>query len=66
MHADFNRKGDEFTLTVPGRTDLIAEGRVRLEGFRGGLNGDWVLKRVEHRIDRSGFVTSVKGEAFTG
>lgn len=50
------------SVTLPGRTDLVAEGRLVLQGFRDGVNGEWSIKRAEHTLSGSGYVTSVEAE----
>ncbi len=49
-------------LTLPGNTELMAEGRLMLSGFREGADGEWLITEVQHRLDGSGFVSQVKGE----
>lgn len=49
-------------VTLPGRTDLVAEGRLILKGFRDGVNGEWSIKRAEHTLSGGGYVTSVEAE----
>lgn len=51
-----------ITVTLPGRTDLVAEGRLILKGFRDGVDGEWSIKRAEHTLSGSGYVTSVEAE----
>jgi hypothetical protein len=50
-------------LTLIGRTDVMAETWITLQGFRPGADGTWWLTRVEHRLDRSGFSTECTGES---
>lgn len=49
-------------VTLPGRTDLVAEGRLVLRGFRSGVDGEWSIKRAEHNLSGSGYTTSVEAE----
>jgi phage protein D len=58
-YLDGKRSLQEISLTMPGRTELIAEGRMALDGFRDGLNGLWRMKRVEHSFDSGGYISSV-------
>ena len=53
-------------LTLPGMAALRAEGKIRLGGFRDGVDGDWVINHVSHKLGRSGFVTSVRAESVEG
>lgn len=50
-------------LTLPGRTDLMVEGRVRLTGFRPGGAGEWLVTSVSHSLDDGGWSSSVECEA---
>jgi phage protein D len=50
------------SVTLPGRTDLVAEGRVVLSGFRDGVDGEWSITRAEHGMDGSGYVTTIEAE----
>lgn len=56
------RKQTTVSVTLPGRTDLVAEARMFLEGFRDGVDGEWSITRAEHTLDGSGFVTTVEAE----
>ena len=56
------RAGAALSLTMPGRADLMAEGRVQLAGVRPGVDGLWLIKRVTHRIDAGGWQSSVECE----
>ena len=50
-------------LSLPGNPLLRTEGRLKLSGFRNGIDGDWVIKQVTHKLDRHGFKTSVQTES---
>ncbi len=50
------------SITLPGRTDLVAEGRMILDGFRDGVNGEWGITKAEHSLDSNGFTTAVEAE----
>lgn len=56
------RAGSQLAVSLPGDPDLISEGRITLEGFRDGVNGEWLLTRVEHMLDASGYKCSLAGE----
>jgi Bacteriophage probable baseplate hub protein len=45
-----NRRNAKCSLTVPGNPALIAEASINLTGFRDGVNGLWIIKKVSHRI----------------
>lgn len=57
-----SREGQTLSLTLPGITSLMAEGRVSLSGFRTGADGEWLLTRVEHRVDSGGYTCSISSE----
>lgn len=42
-------------LTLLGRPELQAEGKFRITGIRDPVDGEWVINRVEHQLDSSGF-----------
>jgi phage protein D len=54
------RKGKTLTLTVPGNVQLASERKIDVQGFGAGIDGEWVIKSVEHAIDGSGFQSSVE------
>lgn len=60
--ARASRAGRSLQLQMPGNPDLIAEGVVDLSGFRSYLDGEWLVTRVEHSIDGSGYRCSVVAE----
>ncbi|UXU73719.1 phage late control D family protein [Paracoccus sp. SMMA_5] len=49
-------------LTLPGRADLQAEGRLRLSRFRPGVDGEWLVTAVQHSLDESGWIATVDAE----
>ncbi len=57
-----SRRKVTASVTLPGRTDLVAEGRMILRDFREGVDGEWSITRAEHTLDGSGFVTTVDAE----
>jgi Bacteriophage probable baseplate hub protein len=49
------RQRNRFSGTLPGRPDLMAEGGLVLTGFGADdVDGEWVIKRVEHELDAAG------------
>lgn len=59
------RKRHKTTISIqmPGRPDIMAEGKMTLAGFRDGVEADWVITRVQHSIDGSGgYVCQIEGE----
>lgn len=51
-----------LSLSMPGRTDLQAEAPLTLEGFRDGVAGDWVIRRVEHVMTADGYACTLDAE----
>ncbi len=51
-----------LSLTLVGNTELMAEGKLRLKGFRDGVDGEWLIQRAEHQLDSQGFITRVEAE----
>jgi uncharacterized protein len=56
------RRKVTVSITLPGRVDLVAEGRVILAGFRDGVDGEWSITRAEHAIGGGGYITTVEAE----
>ena len=51
------------SLTVTGSPTILAEARLTLTGFRPGVDGEWLISRVTHRIDASGgYVCDLEAE----
>lgn len=58
-----NRGKATVAVTLPGRPELAAEAPLTLAGFRDGVNGQWVITRVEHSLDAAGgYTCSVDAE----
>lgn len=56
------RRQATVSITMPGRIEVMAEGRLVLAGFREGVDGQWVINRVEQSLDGSGLSTSIEAE----
>jgi phage protein D len=56
------RAGTQLSIALPGNPDLVAEGRVVLAGFRPEVDGDWLVRRVTHILDRGGYRCDVEAE----
>ncbi len=54
------RKGKTLNLTVPGNVQLAAERRIDVRGLGAGIDGEWVIKSVEHTLDGSGFYSNAE------
>ena len=48
--------------SMPGQPGLRAETKVILSGFRAGVDGEWIVVRVGHRITDSGYTCSIECE----
>lgn len=51
-----------LSLTLIGNTAVQAEGELVLSGLRETINGSWLIKRVEHQLDTSGFSTRLDAD----
>lgn len=51
-----------LSLTLMGRPDLQVEGKIQLSGFREVLDQDWLVTRVEHQLNSSGFISRLETE----
>lgn len=56
------RQSRSLSINLPGRTDLMAEGRLNLVGFRPGVAGEWLITSVTHQMDAGGYRCSVTAE----
>lgn len=48
------RRKSTLQLTAPGRADIGAESSLTLSQFRDGVDGDWIITRVHHSLEKSG------------
>ncbi|UVJ45554.1 contractile injection system protein, VgrG/Pvc8 family [Pseudomonas sp. LS1212] len=58
--AAFNRSTAGVRLEMPGRTDLFAERMINAQGFKGGLDGEYLVDSVEQVFTQSGWTTTVE------
>ncbi|WP_028694327.1 phage late control D family protein [Pseudomonas cremoricolorata] len=58
--AAFNRSTAGVRLEMPGRTDLFAERRINAQGFKVGLDGEYLVDGVEQVFTQSGWTTTVE------
>lgn len=49
--------------SMPGNPSIMAEMILVASGFRSGVDGEWLIKRVEHRLGNNGYTTSVDCES---
>lgn len=45
------RRKNKLSLTMPGDSQLTAEAKLQLEGFRAGVPTEWVVSSVAHRFE---------------
>lgn len=70
--AAFNRSTAGVRLEMPGRTDLFAERMISAQGFKTGLDGEYLVDSVEQVFTQPGWTTTVecnggkKGKAKAG
>jgi phage protein D len=64
--ADLDRSKTALSLTLPGRTDMLAETPLELEEFGDDIDGRWIVTRATHRIDSGGYMTDIEGERSGG
>lgn len=55
-----------LSFSMVGDPDLTAERPLTVTGFRDGINGDWLIRRVEHHIDSGGYRCYVEAELPNG
>jgi hypothetical protein len=65
---DRRRRGTgRLALTMPGNPEVTAERLLNLAGFRDGVNGEWIVTRVTHSLDKSrGYACEVEAEKPNG
>lgn len=57
-----DRGQSTLSLTLPGRTDVIAEARLQLTDLHPGANGEWLINKATHTIDGTGYSLSVSAQ----
>ncbi len=58
--AAFNRSTAGVRLEMPGRIDLFAERMINAQGFKAGLDGEYLVDSVEQVFTQSGWSTTVE------
>ncbi|MGC5702342.1 late control protein [Pseudomonas sp. NFXW11] len=61
--ASFNRSTAGLHLEMPGRIDLFAERMINAQGFKQGLDGQYLVDSVEQLFNASGWTTRVECNA---
>jgi len=64
--AAFDRGLSKLTLACPGSAALMAEATLTVTGARAGVNGEWLITSVTHRLDNSGYQCDVEAETPKG
>jgi phage protein D len=59
----FNRSTADVRLEMPGRTDIFAERPIIAQGFKVGLDGEYLADSVEQVFTQSGWSTTVECNA---
>ena len=58
----FDRGLSRLTLAGPGDPALMAEATLILSGVRAGVDGEWTITNVAHRLDNGGYQCDVEAE----
>lgn len=58
--ADITSLINDRLLLLPGRTDLFAERSINAQGFKTGLDGEYLVDSVEQVFTQSGWSTTVE------
>ena len=58
--AGFNRSTAGVRFEMPGRTDLFAESEIAAQGFKDGLDGNYLVESVEQVWTQAGWSTTVE------
>lgn len=61
--AAFNRSTADVRFEMPGRTDIFAERPIDAQGFKAGLDGEYLADSVEQVFTQSGWSTTVECNA---
>jgi len=65
-HADrIGRIGRTLEIIMPGTLDVIAGAILTVQGFRPGIDGEWLIKSVRQQINRQGWTTQIECEGIT-
>ena len=58
--AAFNRSTAGVRLEIPGRSDLFAERMINAQGFKNGLDGEYLVDSREQVFTQSGWSTTIE------
>jgi phage protein D len=59
-----NRNHQKIQISTVGNTNLIAESKIVLTGFKPGVPAIWTITKAEHTLDSGGFHTQIEGEVY--
>jgi phage protein D len=57
------RGAAQLSLTMLGNPALQAESKIQLSNIRPPIDSEWLVQRVEHQFDQSGFISRLEAEA---
>jgi phage protein D len=60
--AAFERGTSKLTLVCVGNPALMAEAPLTVSGVRAGVDGEWIITTVTHRMDGAGYQCDVEAE----
>jgi phage protein D len=61
---NFRSGHQKIQISTIGNTNLIAESKIILTGFKPGIPTVWTITKAEHTLDSSGFHTQITGEIY--
>lgn len=50
------------SVNMPGDPDIMAESVMNMKGFRPGVDGEWLVSRVEHYMGPMGYTCQIEAE----
>ncbi|SMF84379.1 phage late control D family protein [Pseudobacteriovorax antillogorgiicola] len=56
------RESSKLTLTVTGNQELFAERKAEISGVRPDVDGTWLITKVTHTLNASGYISKVELE----
>jgi phage protein D len=63
---NLKKQHQKIQISTIGNTDLIAESKIVLTGFKPGIPTIWTITKAEHTLDSNGFHTQITGEIYNG
>lgn len=56
------RSKQKLSISMPGLNFILAEAQLTIANFREGVDGDWLIRSVEHMIDAKDYHCSIEAE----